>query len=103
MTDQPVDNPRKQWLRTLQSDFAGIRTDSRSALDPIASAMASGNVWTGGAADVWHTDLTQRQTNLRAAIDRLSDTIDAALRNEPDKVPASLAQSYIRDRRLNRM
>ncbi|CCK28249.1 hypothetical protein BN159_3870 [Streptomyces davaonensis JCM 4913] len=96
MTDpeSKVVNPRKADLERLRSDLAKEVEHLRKALKGPAEAIGGERVWVGKNARAWHRELDGRHRKLRAQVDKLLPMIDAAIRQEPEKVPAAEARTY---------
>ncbi len=96
MTDpEPkVANPRKADLEKLRSDLAKEVEQLRKALEGPTEAIGGTKVWVGKNARAWHRELDGRHKKIRARVDKLLPIIDAAIREEPEKMPAAEARSY---------
>ncbi|MFI8302689.1 hypothetical protein ACIF80_04400 [Streptomyces sp. NPDC085927] len=89
-----VDNPRKADLEKLRSDLAKEVEQLRKALKKPAEDIGGDKVWVGKNARAWHRELQGRHRKLGEQVDKLLPLVDAAIRNEPEKVTAAEARSY---------
>ncbi|MFE0672601.1 hypothetical protein [Streptomyces sp. NPDC058867] len=96
MTDHEskIVNPRKADLEKLRSDLAKEVAHLRNALTGPTQAIGGEEVWVGKNARAWHRELDGRHKKLRAQVDKLLPTIDAAIRQEPEKISAAEARGY---------
>ncbi|MCX5420894.1 hypothetical protein [Streptomyces sp. NBC_00078] len=96
MTDSEpkVDNPRKADLVKLRGDLAKEVARLRDTLKRPTEDIGGDKVWVGKNARAWHRELDGRNKRLGDQVDKLLPVIDAAIRSEPEKVPASEARRY---------
>lgn len=93
-SESKVPNPRKSDLERLRSDLAKELESIEKALESPAEEIGGEKVWVGKNARAWHRELDGRHKKLREQADKLLPLIDAAIRSEPEKVPAGEARSY---------
>ena len=91
-----VPSPRRSDLEKLRSDLAKDVEALRSALTGPDADMAGGKVWVGKNARTWHRELGARHKRLKEQVDKLLPLLDAAIRDEPEKVSAADARAYHR-------
>ncbi|GAB2780141.1 hypothetical protein GCM10027073_11030 [Streptomyces chlorus] len=89
-----VDNPRKADLEKLRRDLAKEVEHLRKALKGPTEDIGGDKVWVGKNARAWHRELQGRHKKLGEQVDKLLPLVDAAIRNEPEKVTAAEARSY---------
>ncbi|MFJ7176748.1 hypothetical protein ACIQXA_10130 [Streptomyces massasporeus] len=89
-----VDNPRKADLEKLRRDLAKEVEQLKKALKGPTADIGGDKVWVGKNARVWHQELQGRHKKVGEQVEKLLPLIDAAIRNEPDKVSASEARVY---------
>jgi hypothetical protein len=89
-----VPNPRKADLVKLRGDLAKEVDTFRKALKGPTEDIGGDKVWVGKNARAWQKELDGRNRRLRDQVDKLLPVIDAAIRNEPDKVSAAEARMY---------
>ncbi|MEU2897132.1 hypothetical protein ACWC4E_06910 [Streptomyces sp. NPDC001273] len=96
MTDpEPkVDNPKRKDLEQLRRDLAKEVEQLRKALKGPTEDIGGDKVWVGKNARAWHRELQGRHKKLGEQVDKLLPVVDAAIRNEPEKVTAAEARSY---------
>ena len=96
MTDpEPkVANPRKADLEKLRSDLAEEVELFKKALKAPTEAIGGDKVWVGKNARAWHRELDGRHKKLGEEVEKLRPIIDAAIRNEPEKVSVAEARMY---------
>ncbi|MCX5293791.1 MULTISPECIES: hypothetical protein [unclassified Streptomyces] len=96
MTDpEPkVPNPRKADLVKLRGELAKEVDTFRKALKGPTKDIGGDKVWVGKNARAWQKELDGRNKRLGDQVDKLLPVIDAAIRNEPDKVSATEARMY---------
>ncbi|MEU3198032.1 MULTISPECIES: hypothetical protein [unclassified Streptomyces] len=96
MTDpEPkVDNPKRKDLEQLRRDLAKEVEQLRKALKGPTEDIGGDKVWVGKNARAWHRELQGRHKKLGEQVDKLLPMVDAAIRNEPEKVTAAEARSY---------
>lgn len=89
-----VVNPRKADLEKLRRDLAQEVERLRKALKGPTEDIGGDKVWVGRNARAWHRELQGRHKKLGEQVDKLLPLVDAALRNEPEKVTPAEARSY---------
>ena len=89
-----VPNPRKADLRKLRGDLAKEVENLKRVLKGPAEDIGGDKVWVGKNARAWHRELEGRHRKLGEQVGKLLPVIDAAIRDEPEKVPAAQARSY---------
>ncbi|MEU3097486.1 hypothetical protein ABZ690_22550 [Streptomyces sp. NPDC006967] len=96
MTDpEPkVDNPKRKDLEQLRRDLAKEVEQLRKALKGPTEDIGGDKVWVGKNARAWHRELQGRHKKLGEQVDKLLPMVDAAIRNEPEKVTAAEVRSY---------
>jgi hypothetical protein len=93
-SEPKVDNPRKADLVKLRGDLAKEVARLRDAFKRPTEDIGGDKVWVGKNARAWHRELDGRNKRLGDQVDKLLPVIDAAIRNEPDKVSATEARMY---------
>ncbi|MFF7450639.1 MULTISPECIES: hypothetical protein [unclassified Streptomyces] len=93
-TESRVPNPRKAELERLRGDLVKELESIKKALKGPTEEIGGDKVWVGRNARAWHRELDGRHRKLGEQVDKLLPLVDAALRGEPEKVPASEARSY---------
>ncbi|MER7841349.1 hypothetical protein ABTY98_37075 [Streptomyces sp. NPDC096040] len=93
-SEPKVPNPRKADLVKLRGDLAKEVDTFRNALKRPTEDIGGDKVWVGKNARAWHRELEGRNRKLGDQVDKLLPVIDAAIRNEPDKVSAAEARMY---------
>ncbi|KES07975.1 hypothetical protein BU52_05980 [Streptomyces toyocaensis] len=91
-----VPNPRKADLRKLRNDLAKEVESLSRALKGPAEDIGGDKVWVGKNARSWHRELAGRHRKLGEQVGRLLPMLDAAIRDEPEKVSAAQARTYQR-------
>ncbi|MEU4879522.1 hypothetical protein OIE82_14640 [Streptomyces althioticus] len=89
-----VDNPKKRDLEKLRSDLAKEVEQLRKALKKPTEDIGGDKVWVGKNARAWHKELQGRHKKIGEQVDKLLPLIDAAIRNEPEKVTPAEARAY---------
>ncbi|MEU5221163.1 hypothetical protein AB0G55_00580 [Streptomyces toyocaensis] len=89
-------NPRKADLRKLRNDLAKEVESLSRALKGPAEDIGGDKVWVGKNARSWHRELAGRHRKLGEQVGRLLPMLDAAIRDEPEKVSAAQARTYQR-------
>ncbi|MFD4610683.1 hypothetical protein ACFWOT_21880 [Streptomyces sp. NPDC058440] len=96
MTDSEpqVANPRKADLEKLRRDLARDVESFTKVLQGPTRDIGGDKVWVGKNARAWHRELEGRHKKLGEEVGKLIPIVDAAIRNEPDKVSAAEARLY---------
>ena len=89
-----MDNPKRKDLEQLRRDLAKEVEQLRKALKGPTEDIGGDKVWVGKNARAWHRELQGRHKKLGEQVDKLLPVVDAAIRNEPEKVTAAEARSY---------
>ncbi|MFD9001850.1 hypothetical protein ACFV0T_12895 [Streptomyces sp. NPDC059582] len=89
-----VPNPRKADLEKLRSDLAKEVESLKRALKGPTEEIGGDKVWVGRNARAWHRELDGRHRKLSEQVGNLLPVVDAAIRDEPEKVSAADARSY---------
>lgn len=92
--DAEVPNPRKADLEKLRRDLAKEVEALSRALKRPTEDIGGDKVWVGKNARAWHRELDGRHRRLSDQVGRLIPLIDAAIRDQPAKVPSADARAY---------
>ncbi|WP_405779614.1 hypothetical protein [Streptomyces sp. NBC_00859] len=93
-SEPKVPNPRKADLVRLRSDLAKQVDAFRAALKKPTADVGGDKVWVGKNARAWHMELNGRHKRLVGQVEKLLPVVDAAIKGQPDKVPAAEARMY---------
>jgi hypothetical protein len=93
-SEPKVDNPKRKDLEQLRRDLAKEVEQLRKALKGPTEDIGGDKVWVGKNARAWHRELQGRHKKLGEQVNKLLPLVDAAIRNEPEKVTAAEARAY---------
>ncbi|MGW2900791.1 hypothetical protein ACWDAO_41060 [Streptomyces sp. NPDC001212] len=78
----------------MRRDLARDVDSLTKALQGPTRDIGGDKVWVGKNARAWHRELEGRHKKLGEEVGKLLPNADAAIRNEPDKVPAAETRLY---------
>jgi hypothetical protein len=93
-SEPKVPNPRRADLEKLRTDLVKEVDALSKALKGPTEDIGGEKVWVGKNARAWHRELDGRHRKLGEQVGKLLPIIDAAIRNEPEKVSAAEARAY---------
>ncbi|MFF1275236.1 hypothetical protein ACFVZC_17755 [Streptomyces marokkonensis] len=95
-SESSVPNPRRADLQKLRNDLAKEVESLGRTLKRPAEDIGGDKVWVGKNARAWHREVAGRHRKLGEQVGGLLPIVDAAIRDEPEKVSAAQARSYQR-------